>query len=129
MKLSKTVNYVSAISLLICFLGLFGLVSLSLESRKKEIGIRKVMGASGQRIARLLSASYTKVIALSILLGLPISYYLLNEWLSNFIYHVDYSFGLYTLVGITILALSLILTSSQSIHASRQNPVESLRED
>ncbi len=129
MKLSKTVNYVSGISILICFLGLFGLVSLTLESRRKEIGIRQVLGASGKTIARLLSSSYTRIIGLSIVIGAPISYYLLDQWLSNFAYRVDYSFTIYFAVGLGTLLLSIVLVGSQSIHASKTNPVESLRED
>ncbi len=129
LKLSNTVNYVAFISILVCFLGLYGLVSLTLESRKKEIGIRKVLGASESLIALLLSSSYSKVIATSIIIGLPISYYFLNKWLSGFTYRIDYSFVIYFLIGLGLLAISLVLVSAQSIYASRKNPVQSLREE
>jgi putative ABC transport system permease protein len=128
-KLSKTVNYVSGISILICFLGLFGLVTLTLESKKKEIGIRKILGASGQTIIKLLSSSYTKTILVSIVVGLPLSYYLLDKWLSNFVYRVNYSFGIYFAVGLGILALSILLIGVQSWKATRSNPIDSLREE
>lgn len=128
-KLSKTVNFVAGISILICCLGLFGLVTLTLESKKKEIGIRKVLGASGKSIIQLLSSSYSKTILISILIGLPISYYLLDQWLANFVYRVNYSFGLYFLVGFGILVLSLFLIGAQSWKVTRINHVDSLREE
>lgn len=128
-KLSKTVNFVSGISMLICFLGLFELVTLTLESKKKEIGIRKVLGASGQTIVQLLSSAYAKTIVISILIGLPISYYLLDQWLSNFVYRVNYSFGLYFLVGFGILVLSVLLIGVQSWKVTRINPVDTLRSE
>lgn len=128
-KLSKTVNYVSAISILICLLGLYGQVSLNLQSRTKEIGIRKVLGASAQTIIRLFAGKYVWMIGLSILIGLPISYRLLDIWLANFEYSINYSFPLYFAVGLLLVLISLILISIQSHIASRINPVDSLRNE
>lgn len=128
-KLSKTVNYVSAISILICLLGLYGQVSLNLQSRKKEIGIRKVLGASAETIIRLFAKRYVWIIGLSIVIGLPISYRLLHLWLANFEYSVSYSFPLYFVVGISMIAMSLLLISIQSKIASLMNPVDALRNE
>ncbi|MCE7995722.1 MAG: FtsX-like permease family protein [Roseivirga sp.] len=128
-KLSNTVNYVSAISILICLLGLYGQVSLNLQSRKKEIGIRKVLGASTDTIIRLFAKRYVWMIGLSILIGLPVSYRLLQLWLANFEYSISYSFPLYFLVGICLMIASLVLIGIQSQIASRMNPVDTLRNE
>lgn len=128
-KLSKTVNYVSAVSILICLLGLYGQVSLNLQSRKKEIGIRKVLGASAETIIRLFAKRYIWMIGLSILIGLPVSYRLLQLWLANFEYSISYSFPLYFAVGLSLVLVSLILISIQSQIACRINPVDSLRNE
>lgn len=128
-KLSNTVNYVSAISILICLLGLYGQVSLNLQSRKKEIGIRKVLGASTETIIRLFAKRYVWIIGLSILIGLPVSYRLLQLWLTNFEYSINYSFPLYFLVGLGLMVVSLVLIGFQSQIASRMNPVDTLRNE
>ena len=128
-KLSKTVKYVSAISIIVCLLGLFGLVSLNLESRRKEIGIRKVLGATIARIGLLFAQKYVGIIVISVAVGLPISYYLLNLWLANFKYSIDYSMLTYCLVGAGLLLVSLSLVGIQSASASQTNPVDSLRDE
>lgn len=128
-KLAKTVKYVSAISITVCLLGLFGLVSLNLESRRKEIGIRKVLGATIQRIGLLFAQKYLWIITISVIVGLPLSYQLLNLWLSNFEYHISYSIGTYAAVGLGLLLVSLSLVGIQSAAASQTNPVDSLRDD
>lgn len=128
-KLSKVIVYASVISAIICFLGLLGLVTLTLESRKKEIGIRKVLGATGISIAGLLSSTYSKIIGLSVLIGLPVSYFLLNKWLESFAYRVDYSFGLYLVIGVGVLLLSIALIGTQTLKASKLNPIQSLRDE
>lgn len=128
-KLSKTVNYVSAISILICLLGLYGQVSLNLQSRKKEIGIRKVLGASVQTIIQLFAGRYIWMICISILIGLPVSYKLLALWLANFEYSIGYSFPLYFATGLVLIAVSLLLIGIQSKIAARLNPVDTLRNE
>lgn len=128
-KLSKTVNYVSAISIMICLLGLYGQVSLNLQSRKKEIGIRKVLGASLQTIISLFARKYVWMIGFSILIGLPVSYRILDIWLANFEYSISYSFPLYFAVGLSLVLISLILIGIQSQLASRINPADSLRNE
>jgi len=128
-KLARTVNYVSAIAIIICMLGLFGLVSLSLQARKKELGIRQVLGARLAQIAGLVAKKYLVIIGLGTLLGLPVSYKLMQLWLSNFAYSVPYSFTTYLLVGLGLMALSLCLVSIQSAGVSQTNPVDSLRDE
>ena len=128
-KLSKVIVYASVVSAIICFMGLLGLVTLTLESRKKEIGIRKVLGATGISIAGLLSSTYSRIIGLSVLIGLPVSYILLNKWLESFAYRVNYSFGLYIIIGLGVLLLSITLIGAQTLRASRLNPVQSLRDE
>lgn len=128
-KLAKTVNYVSAISILVCLLGLFGLVSLNLESKRKEIGIRKALGASIGSIGGLFAKKYLWIISVSVVAGLPISYRLLDLWLSNFEYGISYSVFTYAFVGLGLMLVSLALVALQSARASKINPVSALRDE
>ncbi|MBO3700663.1 ABC transporter permease [Roseivirga sp. E12] len=128
-KLSKTTQYASMISILICFLGLYGISNLTLASRKREISLRKVLGATGKSLARLLSTSYFKIIGVGVVLGLPVSYLLVNNWLENFAYHVEYSFGTYTAIAISLMVISIALVSFQTLRASNVNPLDSLRDE
>ncbi|OEK01377.1 hypothetical protein BFP97_07535 [Roseivirga sp. 4D4] len=128
-KLSKTIQYASIISLLICFLGLYGILNLSLASKKKEISLRKVLGATGKSLAHLISIGYFRIILIGVILGLPISYVLINRWLESFVYHVKYSFATYTAIAATLMIVSIVLVSIQTFRASNVNPVDSLRDE
>lgn len=128
-KLSKTTKYASMISILICFLGLYGISNLNLASRKREISLRKVLGASGKSLAQLLSTSYFKIIVAGVTLGLPVSYLLVNGWLENFVYHIDYSFATYTAIAAGLMVLSITLVSVQTLRASNVNPIDNLKDE
>ncbi|MEQ9301348.1 MAG: FtsX-like permease family protein [Cyclobacteriaceae bacterium] len=127
MLFSKVVNAFALLSLIIAGLGLFGLASFSILRRTKEIGIRKVLGASGLRIARMILSEYLLLIGLAYLISLPVLYYVANSWLENYALRVDLGFIFFLLPLLISLAIGLISVSYQTNRATSQNPVKSLR--
>jgi len=115
------------IAILISSLGLFGLASFTAERRTKEIGIRKVLGASVPSIVFLISRGFTKWVVLANFVAWPVAYYFMNKWLQNFAYRIDLSVWIFILSGLAALAVSLITVSYQSIKAATANPADSLR--
>jgi putative ABC transport system permease protein len=114
-------------AILIACLGLFGLASFTAASRTKEIGVRKVLGASVGGIVALLSKDFLKLVALAFLVAVPLAYLLMQRWLSDFAYHVDLSPGVFVLAGALALGIALLTVSYQSIKAALADPVRSLR--
>lgn len=117
------------LALLIAGLGLFGLVTLTTEQRIKEIGIRKVLGASVLEISRTLSVSFLKLVLLSFLIAAPIGWYAARQWLDTFVYRMDLNVWIFGLVGLSVLGIALLTVSFQSIKAALMNPVKSLRSE
>ena len=115
-------------AILISCLGLFGLAAFTAERRTKEIGIRKALGSSSSNIVILLSADFTRMVLLSIGLGLPASYWLLKQWLQRFAFHIDLGIGYFALAGALALVIAWITVASQAIRAANVNPVNCLRE-
>jgi putative ABC transport system permease protein len=115
------------LGLCIACLGLLGLASFTAESRTKEIGIRKVLGASVGGIVLLLSKQFTRWVLLSNLIAWPIAYYFMNRWLKNFAYRTNIGIMNFVLSGFLVLAVALITVSFQSIRAASSDPVDSLR--
>ena len=108
-------------------LGLFGLALFSTEQRKKEIGIRKVNGASISQTVMLLSYDFTKLVIISFIIACPISYYAVSKWLENFAYKTELSWWIFALAGISVTSIAIITVSWQSWQAASKNPVEALR--
>jgi putative ABC transport system permease protein len=108
-------------------LGLLGLSAYTMVQRTKEIGIRKVLGSTERGIFWLLSMDYLRLIALSILLSVPLVYFLMNNWLQSFAYHTSISWLTFPLAGLVVLVISLLTVSVQTLRAARSNPVNSLR--
>lgn len=127
MLFSKVVNAFALLSLIIAGLGLFGLASFSILQRTKEIGIRKVLGASGLRIARMILSEYLLLIGLAYLISLPVLYYVANSWLENYALRVDLGLIFFLLPLFISLTIGLISVSYQTNRATSQNPVKSLR--
>jgi putative ABC transport system permease protein len=125
----KTLTVLATLGILIAALGLLGMIVYTLEQRTKEIGIRKVSGASVNDILILISKGYTKLILLAFLIGAPLSYSLMTNWLQDFEYHISPSPIIYISAGLGTLLLALLITSYHSIKAARQNPVEVLRDE
>ena len=114
-------------AIFIACLGLFGLAAFTAEQRTKEIGIRKVLGASTAGIVGLLSLDFLKLVGISLAIASPIAWYFLNNWLQDFAYHIDIQWWVFVMAGFIAVGVSLVTVGYQSIKAAIANPVESLR--
>ena len=129
LKLNEIVTYFTLLALFIACLGLFGLAAYSAEQRTKEIGIRKVLGASIGNIVTLLSKDFIRLVILGFIIAIPIAWYSMNQWLADFAYRIEISPGIFALAGISALLIALLTVSWQSIKAALSNPVESLKSE
>ena len=126
----KTIITFSAIlSILISCLGLFGLAALSIVERTKEIGIRKVLGASVFGITQLVSKDFLKLVLAGVVIASPIAWYFSNQWLQDFAYRIDISWWIFFIAGGTAIVIALLTVSFQAIKAARANPIKSLRNE
>uniref|UniRef100_UPI003F6E4E87 FtsX-like permease family protein n=1 Tax=Dyadobacter sp. TaxID=1914288 RepID=UPI003F6E4E87 len=119
----------AVISIVIGCLGLFGLSAYTAERRTKEIGVRKVLGASVPNIIALLSKDFLKLVLLSILIGSPVAWYAMNSWLKDFAYHINISWWMFAAAGALAIVIALLTVSFQSIKAALMNPVKSLKSE
>lgn len=119
----------SLLAIFISCLGLFGLVSYIAETRIKEIGIRKVLGASVAGITTMLSKDFIKLVVISLLLASPIAWWAMNKWLNDFTYRIDMQWWMPAIAGGLAIMIALLTISAQSIRAARANPVDSLRDE
>lgn len=126
-RLSAIVGYFTIIAILISCLGLFGLATFSAEQRTKEIGVRKVLGASVAGIVALLSKDFLKLVAISILIASPVAWWVMKKWLQDFAYRTNISWKVFIITTATALLIALITISFQAIRAAITNPVKSLR--
>ncbi len=126
-KLAQVVVYSSGLAIFVACLGLLGLVSFIVEQRKKEIGIRKVLGASINSILLLLSKRIITWVLIANVIAIPFAYYLMNKWLEDFAYRIDISWWMFSLAGGIALLIALATVSFHAIKAALANPVESLR--
>ncbi|MBX2917580.1 MAG: ABC transporter permease [Cyclobacteriaceae bacterium] len=125
----KLITYFATLSILISCLGLFGLATFMTEQRNKEIGIRKVMGATVPGITALLSKDFLKLVLFAIVIAIPIAWYFTGLWLQDFAYHIELEWWLFALAGVVALLIALLTVSVQAIKAAVQNPVTSLRQE
>ena len=121
------VGFASLLAIIIACMGLFGMAAFSSESRIKEIGIRKAMGASSSSIAYLVSKSYIRLIIIALIVALPLSWFGNNLWLQNFTYRVNFGVGTLFFGSLFIVLVSFLTILSQTMKAARRDPVESLR--
>lgn len=126
-RLGQLFGYFTALAILIGCLGLFGLTSFTAEQRTKEIGIRKVLGASVPSVIMLLVREFTKWVLLAVLIAWPIGYFVMKTWLQNFHYRIILSFDTFLLAALLALIISIITVSYQSIRAALANPADSLK--
>jgi len=126
-RLGKTFNFLSVLAIFIACLGLLGLAFFTIERRTKEIGIRKVLGASVLDIITLLSKDFTKLVIVANVIAWPIAYYAMNKWLQNFAYRSSLNIWIFILAGAIALIIALITISFQSTKAAIANPADSLR--
>lgn len=122
-------GYFASIAILISCLGLFGLATFTAERRLKEIGIRKALGSSSTGIVILLSSDFTKMVLVSIAIGLPVGYWLLDQWLQRFAFHVELKAWYFVAAGVIALLIAWITVASQAIKAAGVNPVKCLRNE
>jgi putative ABC transport system permease protein len=119
----------SGLAIFIASLGLFGLATFNALQRTKEIGIRKVMGASLVSILQLLSKEIVLMIIIANLIAWPVAWYLTSQWLDGFAYRIDINFGVYLLAAIIALLIGVVTVSSQTIKAALTNPATTLRSE
>jgi predicted permease len=122
-------KYFAAMAILISCLGLFGLAAFSAERRLKEVGIRKVLGSTQMGIIYLLSGDFTKIVFISIVIGLPLSYLLTQSWLSKFAFRIDLAWWYFAAAAFIALVVSLLTVGMQAFKASRVNPTRCLRDE
>jgi ABC-type antimicrobial peptide transport system permease subunit len=123
----KLSQYFSLVAIFISCLGLFGLVIFSSQQRVKELGIRKVLGASASKITGLLVKDFLKLVILGIMIGIPIAWYFMNKWLTNYEYKTDMPWWAFGMAGISVIAIAVLTVGFRSIRAATANPVKSLR--
>jgi putative ABC transport system permease protein len=117
----------TSLAIFIACLGLFGLVAFTAQQRTKEIGIRKVLGATVANVVALLSKDFVKLVLLANLLAWPVAWYAMHRWLQNFAYRIEISWWVFALAGGLVFFIALLTVSTQAIKAALANPVESLR--
>jgi ABC-type antimicrobial peptide transport system permease subunit len=118
---------VAFLAIFISCLGLFGLASFMAEQRTKEIGVRKVLGATVMNITTLLSKDFLKLVIISIVIASPIAYFTMKTWLEDYEYRIEIGAGVFVLVMVVAIVIALSTVSYQAIRAGLANPVKSLR--
>ena len=128
-RLTTMISYAAFLAIFISCFGLFGLAALLTQQRFKEIGIRKVLGASVYQILQLIAKDFMKLIFLAMLLATPLTWYFLKDWLADFAYAIDFPWWATFVSGLAVMVLAFITISAQSIRAALSNPVDSIREE
>lgn len=128
-RVSLLSRYFSGIAILISCLGLFGLAAFTAQRRRKEIGIRKVLGSGSFDIVRLLTSDFTKTVIAAIIIGLPVSYFLMTEWLKGYAFHIQLEWWYFASAGLLAMLVAWFTVSLQTIKAARVNPTHCLKEE
>ena len=124
---AQIVLYSTSFAIIIACIGLLGLSALAVTKRTKEIGIRKVLGASAPSLVRLLTEEFVILVALANILAWPLAYFAMSRWLQDFAYRISIGWQTFALAGLAVLFLALLTVSAQAIKAALANPIESLR--
>jgi predicted permease len=128
-RLGSLFNVFAVLAIVISCLGLYGLSAYLAERRTRELGIRKVMGASGFQLVYLLSATFTKPILIATAIAVPLAWYGMNQWLSGFAYHISIDWTIFVIAFVSALVIAWLTVSFESIKAATTNPVKSLRSE
>jgi len=115
--------------MIICCLGLFGLAHISAHQRQKEIGIRKVLGATALQLVALVSSRFLKLVVIAFVVAVPLAWLTMNKWLENFAYRIDIGAGILLLAAIAAGLMALLAIGMQSVKAALSNPVEAIRSE
>ncbi|MGK6350418.1 ABC transporter permease [Parapedobacter sp. DT-150] len=127
--ISKVTNIFAGLAIFLCCIGLAGLAAFTIEKRFKEIGIRKVLGATVQQVLFLISRQFLKLVLLSFAIAAPISWWLMHNWLTQYTYHIEISVWVFVAVGLLVLLLALAMVCLNTLRAALTNPVNSLRDE
>jgi putative ABC transport system permease protein len=127
--ISKITNIFAGLAIFICCIGLAGLASFTIEKRIREIGIRKVLGATVRQLLMLISKEFLKLVLIAFAIATPLTWWLMHAWLQNYEYRVGISPWIFGMVGILILLLTLIVVSLNTMRAAMRNPTKSLRSE
>jgi ABC-type antimicrobial peptide transport system permease subunit len=125
--IGKLTNIFSALAIFICCLGLAGLASFTIEKRFREIGVRKVLGANVQQLLILISKEFLRLVVIAFVIAVPLTFWLMSNWLDKYNYRISISLWLFIVVGISMFLLTLVVVSLNTIKAATANPVKSLR--
>jgi putative ABC transport system permease protein len=128
-RLGTLFGFFSLIAIIIAALGLFGLASFTAQQRIKEIGIRKVLGATVSQIVWLLSTKFTMLVVLAIIIATPVAWYSMDQWLEGFAYQIEMPIWSFVIAGGSAIIIAWLTISYQSIRAAIVNPVNSLRSE
>ena len=126
-RVGKLAISFAVLAIFIACLGLFALSAFMAEQRNKEIGIRKVLGASVMQVSNMLSKEFLKLVFIACFIAFPLSYWAMTKWLQDFAYRTEISWWIYFVAAITALMIALLTVSFQAIKAAIANPVKSLR--
>jgi putative ABC transport system permease protein len=126
-KLKTLLSLFTGVTIFVACLGLFGLAAFAAERRKKEIGIRKVLGATVRGVVIMLSKDFILLVLISLILASPVAWYFMNQWLENFSYRIHIGWWIFALAGMVAVLLAFITVSLQAVKAGRTNPVKNLR--
>jgi ABC-type antimicrobial peptide transport system permease subunit len=126
-RIGTLAKYFASIAIVISCLGLFGLAAFTAERRVKEIGIRKILGATNTGIVRLLSAEFSGMVLMAVVIGLPVSYMAAMGWLSTFAYRTDAPLWLFASAGMVTLGIAWLTVAAQTLKAARTNPAQTLK--
>jgi putative ABC transport system permease protein len=127
--MSQVVLLFAGLAILVACLGLYALTAFTAEQRTKEIGIRKVMGASVANLVGLLSKDFMMLVLLAFVIGIPAGYYVMTKWLEGFAYKTDITFMVFAISGVIALLIAGVTVSFESLRAARENPTKNLRSE
>jgi ABC-type antimicrobial peptide transport system permease subunit len=128
-RVSLLANYFGVVAIFLSCLGLFGLAAFTAEKRKKEIGVRKVMGASTMGILTLVSKDFVRLILISIVIAMPLTWYFANNWLKSYAYQTNLSWWIFAVSGLLLILIAVITVGVQAFKAASANPVDSLKSE
>jgi putative ABC transport system permease protein len=128
-RLGQLFNVFAVLAIVISCLGLYGLSAYLAERRTRELGIRKVLGASGFQLVYLLSATFTRPVLIATAIAVPLAWYGMNQWLTGFAYHITIEWTIFAIAFVSALVIAWLTVSFESVKAARNNPVNSLRSE
>jgi len=128
-QLAKLYQLFAGIAIFLSCLGLYGLASFMAVQRIREIGIRKVLGASAQHIVGLFSREFVLLIGVAFLIAAPIAWYFMHQWLLNYVYRIDIGWWVFVVSGATAMLVAVLSVSFQAVRAASMNPVKSLKSE